>query len=152
MRVAVFSFRVGHCRRVDCSVYRTRSRCRWRCPLRVGLSQTMVVRPAGLSNTYLLTLTASLAGDAWVNIFVRLESRRTYNAHDNAPVFSISRDWSRSGIKPCNPKNQIWDNPEKNWYLSQSGCGIKSGKEYHFSGTQLSGTALRQNSSCPLVV
>jgi hypothetical protein len=27
------------------------------------------------------------------------------------------------------------------WYLSQSGCGIKSGKEYHFSGTQLSGGA-----------
>ena len=24
-------------------------------------------------------------------------------------VLSISRDWSRSGIKSCNPKNQIWD-------------------------------------------
>ena len=24
-------------------------------------------------------------------------------------VFSISRDWSRSGIKSCNPNNQIWD-------------------------------------------
>ena len=42
-------------------------------------------------------------------------------------VFSISRDWSRSEIKSCNPKNQIWDNPEIKWYLSQSGCGIKSG-------------------------
>ena len=41
-------------------------------------------------------------------------------------VFPISRDWSRSGIKSCNPKNQIRDHPEK-WYLSQSGCGIKSG-------------------------
>jgi hypothetical protein len=40
---------------------------------------------------------------------------------------SISRDWSRSEIKSCNPKNQIWDNPEIKWYLSQSGCGIKSG-------------------------
>ena len=43
------------------------------------------------------------------------------------PVLSISRDWSRSEIKSCNPKNQIWDNPEIKWYLSQSGCGIKSG-------------------------
>ena len=42
-------------------------------------------------------------------------------------MFPIYRDWSRSGIKPCNPKNQIWDHPEKKWYLSQSGCGIKSG-------------------------
>ena len=42
-------------------------------------------------------------------------------------VFHISRDWSRSRIKSCNPKNQIWDNPEKKWYLSQSGCGIKTG-------------------------
>ena len=43
------------------------------------------------------------------------------------PVLPISRDWSRSEIKSCNPKNQIWDNPEIKWYLSQSGCGIKSG-------------------------
>ena len=28
-------------------------------------------------------------------------------------VFYIYRDWSRSGIKPCNLKNQIWDNPGK---------------------------------------
>ena len=40
-------------------------------------------------------------------------------------VLPISRDWSRSEIKSCNPKNQIWDNPEIKWYLSQSGCGIK---------------------------
>jgi uncharacterized membrane protein YgcG len=33
----------------------------------------------------------------------------------------------RSGIKPCNPKNQIWSDTKKNWYLSRSGCGIKSG-------------------------
>ena len=38
-----------------------------------------------------------------------------------SPVCYIYRDWSRSGTKPCNPKNQIWDNPEKK-YLSQSGC------------------------------
>ena len=42
-------------------------------------------------------------------------------------MFPIYRDWSRSGIKPCNPKSQIRDYPEKKWYLSQSGCGIKSG-------------------------
>ena len=30
-------------------------------------------------------------------------------------------------IKSCNPKNQIWDDTEKNWHLSRSGCGIKSG-------------------------
>ena len=44
-----------------------------------------------------------------------------------SPVCYIYRDWSRSGTKPCNPKNQIWDNPEKKWYSSQSGCGIKTG-------------------------
>ena len=43
------------------------------------------------------------------------------------PVWNISRDRSRSEIKSCNPKNQMRDNPEKKWYLSQSGCGIKSG-------------------------
>ena len=43
------------------------------------------------------------------------------------PVWNIYRDRSRSEIKSCNPKNQIWDNPEIKWYLSQSGCGIKSG-------------------------
>jgi hypothetical protein len=42
-------------------------------------------------------------------------------------VWNISRDRSRSEIKSCNPKNQMRDNPEKKWYLSQSGCGIKSG-------------------------
>ena len=42
-------------------------------------------------------------------------------------VFSISRDWSRSGIKSCNCNNQIWDLSRNKWYLSQSGCGIKSG-------------------------
>ena len=44
-------------------------------------------------------------------------------------VFYISRDWSRSRIKSCNPKNQIWDLSRNKWYLSQSGygCGIKSG-------------------------
>ena len=44
-----------------------------------------------------------------------------------AAVLPISRDWSRSGIKSCNPKNQIWDLSRNKWYLSQSGCGIKSG-------------------------
>ena len=47
-------------------------------------------------------------------------------AHVNR-VFDISRDWSRSRIKSCNPKNQIWDFSRNKWYLSQSGCGIKSG-------------------------
>ena len=42
-------------------------------------------------------------------------------------VFQISRDRSRSRIKSCNPKNQIWDLSRNKWYLSQSGCGIKSG-------------------------
>jgi hypothetical protein len=42
-------------------------------------------------------------------------------------VFYIYRDESRSEIKCCNPKNQIRDHPEKKWYLSQSGCRIKSG-------------------------
>ena len=42
-------------------------------------------------------------------------------------VFSFSRDRSRSGIKPCNHKNQIWDKSRNKWYLSHSGCGIKSG-------------------------
>ena len=42
-------------------------------------------------------------------------------------VFSISRDWSRAGIKSCNPKNQLWDLSRNKWYLSQPGCGIKSG-------------------------
>ena len=43
------------------------------------------------------------------------------------PVFYIYRDWSRSRIKSFNPKNQIWDLSRNKWYLSQSGCGIKSG-------------------------
>jgi len=38
---------------------------------------------------------------------------------------------------PVRPKSQIRDHPEKKWYLSQSGCGIKSGINNHFSGTQL---------------
>jgi len=42
-------------------------------------------------------------------------------------VFSFSRDRSRCGIKSCNPKNQIWDKSRNQWYLSHSGCGIKSG-------------------------
>ena len=42
-------------------------------------------------------------------------------------VFSFSRDRSRSGIKPCNHKNQIWDKSRNKWYFSHSGCGIKSG-------------------------
>ena len=42
-------------------------------------------------------------------------------------MFHIYRDWSRSRIKSCNPKNQIWDLSRNKWYLSQSGCGIKSG-------------------------
>ena len=42
-------------------------------------------------------------------------------------MWNICGDRSRSEIKSCNPKNQMWDNPEKKWYLSQSGCGIKSG-------------------------
>ena len=46
---------------------------------------------------------------------------------DTRSVFSISRDRSRSGIKPCNHKNQIWDKSRNKWYLSHSGCGIKSG-------------------------
>ena len=35
------------------------------------------------------------------------------------PVFQISRDRSRSRIKSCNPKNQIWDLSRNKWYLSQ---------------------------------
>ena len=42
-------------------------------------------------------------------------------------MFSLSRDRSRCGIKSCNPKNQIWDKSRNQWYLSHSGCGIKSG-------------------------
>ena len=42
-------------------------------------------------------------------------------------MFSFSRDRSRCGIKSCNPKNQIWDKSRNQWYLSHSGCGIKSG-------------------------
>ena len=60
-------------------------------------------------------------------------------------MFPIYRDWSRSGIKPCNPKNQIWDNPEKKWYLSQSGCGIKSGIKTTFLARKTV-AASRQNS------
>ena len=38
------------------------------------------------------------------------------------PRCNIYRYRSRSGIKPCNPpKNQIWSDTEKNWYLSRSG-------------------------------
>jgi hypothetical protein len=34
---------------------------------------------------------------------------------------------SRCGIKSLhNPKNQIWDTSRNQWYLSHSGCGIKS--------------------------
>ena len=43
------------------------------------------------------------------------------------PVWNIYRYRSRCGIKSCNPKNQIWGDTEKSWYLSRSGCGIKSG-------------------------
>jgi hypothetical protein len=68
-------------------------------------------------------------------------------------VFPISRDWSRSGIKSCNPKNQIRDHPEKKWYLSQSGCGIKSGINTTFLARNCGSVAPRAaNSSCPLVV
>ena len=42
-------------------------------------------------------------------------------------VFSIYLDRSRRGIKSCYPKNQIWDKSRNKWYLSHSGCGIKSG-------------------------
>ena len=52
-------------------------------------------------------------------------------------VWNISRYRSRCGIKSCNPKNQIWDDTKKSWYLSRSGCGIKSGIHTHISGTQL---------------
>ena len=69
-------------------------------------------------------------------------------------VFYIYRDESRSEIKCCNPKNQIRDHPEKKWYLSQSGCGIKSGINTTFlarnCGTSVAPRAA--NSSCPLVV
>ena len=51
-------------------------------------------------------------------------------------MWNISRDRSRSEIKSCNPKNQMWDNPEK-WYLSQSGCGIKSGWRQVLRGAPL---------------
>ena len=69
-------------------------------------------------------------------------------------VFYIYRDESRSEIKCCNPKNQIRDHPEKEWYLSHSGCGIKSGINTTFlarnCGTSVAPRAA--NSSCPLVV
>ena len=42
-------------------------------------------------------------------------------------VFDLPGDRSRRGIKSCNPKNQIWDESRNKWYLSHSGCGIKSG-------------------------
>ena len=35
-------------------------------------------------------------------------------------VLSISRDWSRSEIKSCNPKNQLWDNPENGIYPNRA--------------------------------
>ena len=57
-------------------------------------------------------------------------------------VFHISRDWSRSRIKSCNPKNQIWDLSRNKWYLSQSGCGIKSGINTTFLARNC-GSALR---------
>ena len=49
------------------------------------------------------------------------------SGREAGPVFSFYRDRSRSGIKPCNHKNQIWDKSRNKWYLSHSGCGIKSG-------------------------
>ena len=48
-------------------------------------------------------------------------------------VFSIYRDRSRRGIKSCNPNYKLrikyGINPgcRNKWYLSHSGCGIKSG-------------------------
>ena len=53
--------------------------------------------------------------------------RRAVQKAQLRSVFSFYRDRSRSGIKPCNPKNQIWDKSRNKWYLSHSGCGIKSG-------------------------
>ena len=49
-------------------------------------------------------------------------------------VFDLPGDRSRRGIKSCNPKNQIWDESRNKWYLSHSGCGIKSGIHTTFLG------------------
>ena len=76
-----------------------------------------------------------------------------YGGWTSAAVWNIYRDESRSEIKCCNPKNQIRDHPEKKWYLSQSGCGIKSGINTTFLARNCGSVAPRAaNSSCPLVV
>ena len=57
-------------------------------------------------------------------------------------VFSFSRDRSRCGIISCNPKNQIWDKSRNNqWYLSHSGCAIKSGIHTTFLAHNCGSTA-----------
>ena len=63
------------------------------------------------------------------------------------PVFSFSRDRSRSGIKPCNHKNQIWDKSRNKWYLSHSGCGIKSGIHTTFLARNCGFVSLRVHPS-----
>jgi hypothetical protein len=56
-------------------------------------------------------------------------------------VLSFSRDRSRCGIKSCNPKNQIWDKSRNQWYLSHSGCAIKSGIHTTFLAHNCGSTA-----------
>ena len=51
----------------------------------------------------------------------------TQRIEGRGAVFSFPRDRSRCVIKSCTPKNQIWDKSRNQWYLSHSGCGIKSG-------------------------
>ena len=57
----------------------------------------------------------------------------------SGPVFPIYRDWSRSGIKPCNPKNQIWD------YFIPIRLRNQKWDKYHFSGMQLWQRRARRN-------
>jgi hypothetical protein len=72
-------------------------------------------------------------------------------------VLSISRDWSRSGIKPSvTLRIKYGIIPKKSGIYPNRGLRNQKWDKntYHFSGTQVAtvGTASRQNSSCPLVV
>ena len=75
-------------------------------------------------------------------VFGTRASRAGHGTPRVYPVFQISRDRSRSRIKSCNPKNQIWDLSRNKWYLSQSGSGIKSGISTTFFPARNCGSAL----------
>merc|ERR1712008_594893 len=68
-----------------------------------------------------------------------ISSRRLRTTHHECgthAVFYIYRDWSRSRIKSCNPKNQIWEIPKKVVFYPNPAAESNWDK-YHFFGTQL---------------